>query len=207
MRFQSRPLVVLFVAFSIAIEAKAQQGEYNLGDCLVPEGVFSCRIYLAGRSGTDINYLAEVSCPGCIQGEPVSIGPDGKTEYADPTCQEDKAWSNPNDDNLDLALTHYDPAEGDETGADVTGFDHLTCWSGGDCLTGTCDEYETGLSDVGTGLPLMGWRCRKDGNDILYVVKKFGNTCVGNDGYGSEDGSGDGSGDGYGSGDGSGYGY
>ncbi len=214
MRFESRAFVVLFVAFTITVEASAQQGAYSLGDCLVPEGVFSCRIYLTAISGNSINYLDEVSCPGCIQGEPIGIGPDGKTKYADPTCQEDKTWSNPSDVNLDLALTHYDPAEGIEPGADVTGFDQLKCWSGGNCLTGECEKHETGLTDVNTGIPLMGWKCRKDGNDIFYVVKKFGNTCVGPNGYGNggADGSGDGGGDGeggdaYGGGDGSGHGY
>ncbi len=136
MRFQSRPLVVSFFVFAIAVEAHAQGGEYNIGDCIVPKGVFSCRIYLSGISGNGINYLAEVSCPGCVQGQPVGIGPDGKTKYASPTCQGDKTWSNPNDDNLELALTYYDPAEGGKTGAEVTGFDQLKCWSGGNCVTG-----------------------------------------------------------------------
>ncbi len=201
MHFQSGLILIPCFVFAIAVEAHAQEGgEYDLGDCLVPQGVFSCRIYLTTISrngnGNGIDYLAEVSCPGCVLGKPVGIGPDGKTEYSDPTCQEDKTWSNPNDDNLDSALTYYDPAEPGETGAEVTGFDELNCWSGGNCLTGSCEEYETGLIDAITGAPLLEWRCHRDGADIKYIVKLFGNTCTGEDEYaaGSSGGGSSGSG-------------
>ena len=149
MHFQSRSILISCFVFAIAIEAHAQEGgEYDLGDCLVPKGVFSCRIYLTAISGNGkgIDYLTEVSCPGCVLGKPVGTGPDGTTEYSSPTCQEDKTWSNPNDDNLDAALTHYDPAEPGETGAEVTGFDEFKCWSGGTCVAGSCERYRTGLN-------------------------------------------------------------
>ena len=191
MRFQPKLVASVLFSIAIAIEVQGQEtGAYSAGDCLVPRGTFSCRMYLSSISEDGINYLAEVSCPTCLQGEPVGIGPDGKTEYANPTCQENKTWSDPNNENLDLALTYYDPSTGGETGGTVTSFDQINCWTGGTCEAGSCVEYATGLTDVNTGLPLNDWKCRVNGSDIFYVVKEFGNTCIGQDAYAGGSGNG-----------------
>ena len=175
MRVLSIQVLVLTITLTMTMRAEAQTGGHTYGDCLVGGEFSSCLTHLAKLSnGNGINYLAEVSCPGCVNGEPIT-DQEGNAYYPQ-VCPPDKTWSNPIDDNLDTPNAHYHDAGPGETGAVVTRFDERVCWRGGTCTAGPCETYETGELDL-HGFPKRELRCNRSGGKIWYVIKEFGSLC------------------------------
>ena len=175
MRIWGIRVFVLTITIAVTTTADAQTGGHSYGDCLVGGNFSSCMSHLAKMSSNSgINYLAVVNCPGCVEGEPV-VDQHGTTIYPQ-VCPPDKAWSDPVAANLDKPNLHFHDAGPGETGALVTDFKERICWRGGGCTAGACETYETGDVDS-TGFPLLGFRCRKTGGKIWYVIKEFSGIC------------------------------
>lgn len=155
-----------------------QSDGHAVGDCLVGGNFSSCRSFLQHKTSKDgIDYLAERSCPGCVDGPTVYQG-DGSPLVLQ-KCPANNGWSIPNNDNLDVANEHYDHAGDGQTGAVVTGFDERDCWEGGTCFEGMCVQYDTGDVVYRTGERIYAWQCQTTGVKMWYIMKKFeGSTCT-----------------------------
>lgn len=177
MRFLSFQIVALAIGLTMVVESQAQTGGHDYGDCVLGGEFSTCGTHLSKlRASRGINYLAEVSCPSCVNGEPI-ISQDGSILYPQ-VCPPDKHWSDPNDDNINTVNPHYRDADNGLTGAIVSGFKKRECWQGGNCIAGPCSHVPTGEDDPETGFPVTELRCARSGAKISYIIKELSGICM-----------------------------
>lgn len=172
-----RPIGFWCVCAAAALTGPAASRGHEIGDCVVGDGFSNCSMYLTSVSTADgVNYLAEVQCPGCINGNPLSTDYSELIVYQQ-VCPADKYWSDPQDANLQTANQHYSDAEGGEVGATIVGHNERVCWRGGECVEGPCDVYLNQVPNQPSGYPAISFACARTGGKFYYVIKQLGDTC------------------------------